>query len=51
MIGKSVLGDGDMEEVGGLEIEGDGDQGLDALNRGGLHPENGERVGIGIGHG
>jgi hypothetical protein len=56
VIGGHELGDGDGEEVaslceiGSLEVEGDGDQGFDALDGGGMRPESGVRVGAGIGY-
>jgi hypothetical protein len=52
VVGEGVLGDGDLEEVaplgevGGLEVEGDGDEGLDALDGDGLSPESGMGMGL-----
>jgi hypothetical protein len=51
VVGESVVDDGNLEEVsplgevGGLEVEGDGDDGLDALDGGGLSLESGVGVG------
>jgi hypothetical protein len=47
VVGEGVLGDGNLQEivllgeVGGLEVEGDGDERLDALDRRGLSPKRG----------